>query len=167
MELSSMLGAQMQPLLHTNLPPCSPAPAAARFLAADRPAHAPGPALRRCGACAGSRADSGRCHKVEGRAPAAHGAAPRCGRARREHSAGPSPATAERRPAGPPGCRHQGSGAGSYAQQIAAHLEDMHERTPRGGTRWHPSSVKHLLTRAQRLGLLDGASAERQLEVQP
>jgi DNA invertase Pin-like site-specific DNA recombinase len=27
------------------------------------------------------------------------------------------------------------------------------ERTPRGGTRWHPSSVKHLLGRAERLGL--------------
>jgi hypothetical protein len=24
-------------------------------------------------------------------------------------------------------------------------LEAMRERTPRGGTRWHPSSVKHLL----------------------
>ena len=38
-------------------------------------------------------------------------------------------------------------------QQIAAQLETMHERTPRGGTRWHPSSVKHLLGRAARLGL--------------
>lgn len=38
-------------------------------------------------------------------------------------------------------------------QQIAAQLETMRERTPRGGTRWHPSSVKHLLTRAQRLSL--------------
>jgi DNA invertase Pin-like site-specific DNA recombinase len=36
-------------------------------------------------------------------------------------------------------------------QQIAAQLESMHERTPRGGTRWHPSSVKHLL--AKRNGL--------------
>jgi DNA invertase Pin-like site-specific DNA recombinase len=34
-------------------------------------------------------------------------------------------------------------------QQIAAQLEAMRERTPRGGTRWHPSSVKHLLARAQ------------------
>ena len=33
-------------------------------------------------------------------------------------------------------------------QQIAAQLEAMRERTPRGGTRWHPSSVKHLLGRA-------------------
>jgi len=38
-------------------------------------------------------------------------------------------------------------------QQIAAQLEAMHERTPRGGTRWHPSSVKHLLVQAERLGL--------------
>jgi DNA invertase Pin-like site-specific DNA recombinase len=39
-------------------------------------------------------------------------------------------------------------------QQIAAQLEAMRERTPRGGTRWHPSSVKHLLTRAERLALI-------------
>jgi DNA invertase Pin-like site-specific DNA recombinase len=32
-------------------------------------------------------------------------------------------------------------------QQIAAQLETMHERTPRGGTRWHPSSVKHILSK--------------------
>jgi DNA invertase Pin-like site-specific DNA recombinase len=38
-------------------------------------------------------------------------------------------------------------------QQIAAQLESMRERTPRGGTRWHPSSVRHLLARAERLGL--------------
>src|SRR5271167_3384118 len=38
-------------------------------------------------------------------------------------------------------------------QQIAAQLEAMRERTPRGGTRWHPSSVKHLLARAEQLGL--------------
>lgn len=38
-------------------------------------------------------------------------------------------------------------------QQIAAQLEAMHERTPRGGTRWHPSSVKHLLDQAGRVGL--------------
>ena len=33
----------------------------------------------------------------------------------------------------------------------------MRERTPRGGTRWHPSSVKHLLTRAISLGLARNA----------
>ena len=38
-------------------------------------------------------------------------------------------------------------------QQIAAQLEAMRERTPRGGTRWHPSSVSHLLARAGHLGL--------------
>jgi hypothetical protein len=36
--------------------------------------------------------------------------------------------------------------------QIAAQLEDMHERTLRGGTRWHPSSVRYLLDRAGLLG---------------
>jgi hypothetical protein len=34
----------------------------------------------------------------------------------------------------------------------------MRERTPRGGTRWHPSSVKHLLDRAERLGFAGTAS---------
>ena len=48
-----------------------------------------------------------------------------------------------------------GSGAGSdLLQQIAAQLEAMHERTPRGGTRWHPSSVKHLLGTAERIRLV-------------
>ncbi|MBB5372386.1 recombinase family protein [Acidocella aromatica] len=39
-------------------------------------------------------------------------------------------------------------------QQIAAQLEAMNERTPRGGTRWHPSSVRHLLGKAEKLGLV-------------
>ena len=43
-------------------------------------------------------------------------------------------------------------------QQIAAQLEAMRERTRQGGTRWHPSSVKHLLDRAERLGF---AGADR------
>ena len=43
-------------------------------------------------------------------------------------------------------------------QQIAAQLEAMRERTPRGGTRWHPSSVKHLLDRAERLCFAGTAS---------
>lgn len=38
-------------------------------------------------------------------------------------------------------------------REIAAQLEAMHERTPRGGTRWHPSSVKYLLSRAEITGL--------------
>src|ERR1700676_5490125 len=45
-------------------------------------------------------------------------------------------------------------------QQIAAQLELMHERTPRGGTRWHPSSVKHLLSKRTALrgiGTLSGS----------
>ena len=44
-------------------------------------------------------------------------------------------------------------------QQIAAQLEAMRERTPRGGTRWHASSVKHLLERAARLGLAGTAAS--------
>ena len=39
-------------------------------------------------------------------------------------------------------------------QQVASQLEAMHERTPRGGTRWHPSSVRNLLRQAERRGLL-------------
>ena len=46
-------------------------------------------------------------------------------------------------------------------QQVASQLEAMHERTPRGGTRWHPSSVRNLLRQAQRRGLL-GPGAELQ-----
>lgn len=49
-------------------------------------------------------------------------------------------------------------------QQIAAQLEAMRERTPRGGTRWHPSSVKHLLGQAERLGLAAVGSAPRLLD---
>ncbi len=50
-------------------------------------------------------------------------------------------------------------------QQIAAQLEAMRERTPRGGTRWHPSSVKHLLVQGARLGLAGTASARVSPEV--
>jgi DNA invertase Pin-like site-specific DNA recombinase len=45
-------------------------------------------------------------------------------------------------------------------QEIAAQLEAMRERTPRGGTRWHPSSVRHLLLQAERLGLLGSSPVE-------
>ncbi|MEK4035921.1 recombinase family protein [Methylocystis sp. IM3] len=38
--------------------------------------------------------------------------------------------------------------------QIGAQLEAMYERTPRGGVRWAPSSVKSLMDRAEKLGLL-------------
>ena len=43
-------------------------------------------------------------------------------------------------------------------QQTASQLEGMRGRTPRGGTRWHVSSVRHLLQRAERLGLLGAPS---------
>ena len=39
-------------------------------------------------------------------------------------------------------------------QEIGAQLEAMYERTPRGGSRWAPSSVKNLLDRARKLGLV-------------
>jgi hypothetical protein len=50
-------------------------------------------------------------------------------------------------------------------QQIAAQLEAMRERTPRGGTRWHPSSVKHLLGRAERLGLAGAPPAQIESQI--
>jgi hypothetical protein len=37
-------------------------------------------------------------------------------------------------------------------RDIAIQLERMRERTPRGGTKWGPSSVKSLLDRAVALG---------------
>ncbi len=40
-------------------------------------------------------------------------------------------------------------------QAICDRLEAMRERTPRGRSKWQPSSVRMLLGRAQRLGLLD------------
>jgi DNA invertase Pin-like site-specific DNA recombinase len=40
-------------------------------------------------------------------------------------------------------------------REIAAQLERLHERTPRSGTKWSPSSVKNLLDRARRTHLLD------------
>lgn len=39
-------------------------------------------------------------------------------------------------------------------QDICARLEAMHERTPRGRRKWHPSSVHMLIERARRQGLL-------------
>ena len=45
-------------------------------------------------------------------------------------------------------------------QQIATQLEAMRERTPHGGTRWHPSSVKRLLGRAALLALAGSTSAK-------
>jgi len=40
-------------------------------------------------------------------------------------------------------------------QAICNRLEAMRERAPRGRTNWQPSSVKMLLGRAEKLGLLD------------
>jgi hypothetical protein len=39
-------------------------------------------------------------------------------------------------------------------QAIGTALEQMRERTPRGGIRWAPSSVKHLLDKAKAAGLV-------------
>jgi DNA invertase Pin-like site-specific DNA recombinase len=39
-------------------------------------------------------------------------------------------------------------------REVAGQLERLHERTPRGGTKWSPSSVKNLIDRARRSGLL-------------
>jgi len=44
-------------------------------------------------------------------------------------------------------------------REIASQLERLHERTPRGGTKWSPSSVKNLLDRARRAHLLDADAA--------
>lgn len=40
-------------------------------------------------------------------------------------------------------------------REIGAQLEQMRERTPRGGTRWSTSSVKNLIDRAVRTGVID------------
>jgi DNA invertase Pin-like site-specific DNA recombinase len=45
-------------------------------------------------------------------------------------------------------------------REIANQLERLHERTPRGGTKWAPSSVKNLIDRAKRSGLLDARETE-------
>jgi len=44
-------------------------------------------------------------------------------------------------------------------REIAGQLERLHERTPRGGNKWSPSSVKNLLDRAGRSGLLANDAA--------
>ncbi len=49
----------------------------------------------------------------------------------------------------------KGADPGITLQAICTRLEAMRERTPRGRTSWQPSSVKMLLERAERLGLLD------------
>ncbi|MFC3721917.1 recombinase family protein [Neoaquamicrobium sediminum] len=42
-------------------------------------------------------------------------------------------------------------------RDIAGQLERLHERTPRGGSKWSPSSVKNLLDRARRARLVEAA----------
>ncbi|MEZ5901632.1 MAG: recombinase family protein [Hyphomicrobiaceae bacterium] len=49
----------------------------------------------------------------------------------------------------------QSSNPGLTLREIASQLERLHERTPRGGSKWSPSSVKNLLDRAKRLGLIE------------
>ena len=44
-------------------------------------------------------------------------------------------------------------------REIAGQLERLHERTPRGGAKWSPSSVKNLLDRARRSRLIEGEAA--------
>lgn len=44
--------------------------------------------------------------------------------------------------------------------EIALQLERLHERTLRGGTKWSPSSVKNLINRARRSGLVYRKPAE-------
>jgi DNA invertase Pin-like site-specific DNA recombinase len=44
-------------------------------------------------------------------------------------------------------------------REIADQLERLHERTPRGGSKWSPSSVKNLIDRAGRSGLITDSAA--------
>lgn len=46
-------------------------------------------------------------------------------------------------------------------REIAAQLERLHERTPRGASRWSASSVKNLLDRAQAIGLVPNAGTTK------
>lgn len=45
-------------------------------------------------------------------------------------------------------------------REIAAQLERLHERTPRDGSKWSPSSVKNLIDRARRTGLLESSETD-------
>ena len=51
----------------------------------------------------------------------------------------------------------KGADPGITLQAICNRLEAMRERTPRGRTSWQPSSVRMLIERAERLGLLGRA----------
>lgn len=48
----------------------------------------------------------------------------------------------------------KGADAGITLQAICERLEAMRERTPRGRTKWQPSSVKMLLGQAEKLGMI-------------
>lgn len=77
-----------------------------------------------------------------------------------EHLA--DPALIKKSPPWPPEDRLMSLVAGIHSsnpeltiREIGTQLERLHERTPRGGTKWAPSSVKNLLDRAKRVGLVD------------
>ena len=55
--------------------------------------------------------------------------------------------------------RRQG-GDDRLVRLVAGIKAAARERTPRDGTRWHPSSVKHLLGRAEQLGLAGTPAAK-------
>jgi hypothetical protein len=117
------------------------------------------PGCRPCSGCAGpspgatsAGVEPAAGHDLDGRATAAHGAAAAEGivaaslldRARRQGGA-------DRRVRLVVGIRT--ASPDWTLQQIAAQLEAMRERTPRGGTRWHRSSVQQRLAKAERLRL--------------
>lgn len=77
-----------------------------------------------------------------------------------EHLA--DPALLKKSPTRPPEDRLMSLVAGIHSskpdltiREIATQLERLHERTPRGGTRWAPSSVRNLIDRAKRVGPVD------------
>jgi DNA invertase Pin-like site-specific DNA recombinase len=49
-------------------------------------------------------------------------------------------------------------------QAICTRLETMRERTPRGRSKWEPSSVRMLIERAKRLGLLEQIDIDSELQ---
>ncbi|MGX9857586.1 recombinase family protein (plasmid) [Limimaricola variabilis] len=53
----------------------------------------------------------------------------------------------------------KGAAPAMSLREIAARLEAMREPTPRGGAKWAPSSVAHLLERARKAGLLEAEAA--------
>ena len=65
-------------------------------------------------------------------------------------------------PPRPPENRPMTLGAGIHEantkltlHEIASQIERLQELIPRGGAKWSPSSVKNLLDRAKRLGLIE------------